>query len=65
MFVMGEEDYMFLDSVHQAILSGCNAHIAYIENAGHVYNIDQPEQFNRVTIDFMMENSNLILPLKL
>ncbi|OAO78627.1 hypothetical protein A0O32_2144 [Anoxybacillus flavithermus] len=56
---------MFLDSVHQAILSGCNAHIAYIENAGHVYNIDQPEQFNRVTIDFMMENSNLILPLKL
>jgi pimeloyl-ACP methyl ester carboxylesterase len=65
LFVMGEEDYMFLESVHRVILSGFDAHIAYIENAGHVCNIDQPLQFNRVTIDFMLKNSHLILPLKL
>ncbi|MBU9714723.1 alpha/beta fold hydrolase [Evansella tamaricis] len=55
LFVMGEEDYLFLpaveDLVEQQNINSLS--LECIENSGHVCNIDQPEQFNKTTIQFI------------
>lgn len=65
MFVMGTEDYLFLDQVHDLMLAGANVKLSYIEEAGHVCNIDKPIKFNEVTVKFMLEHSGIVLPLRI
>lgn len=58
LFVMGEEDYLFLETVEDVVLSAkSNVKLEYIEDAGHVCNIDQPERFNHVTMSFLLQNN--------
>ena len=62
LFVMGEEDYLFLSIVEDVVAKAkSNIRLAIIEQSGHVCNIDQPEKFNTVTIDFLMQNSKKTL----
>lgn len=53
LFVMGEEDHLFLYSVKNIAKRTKEVELCCIRNAGHVCNIDQPERFNEVTISFI------------
>jgi pimeloyl-ACP methyl ester carboxylesterase len=53
LFVMGEEDYLFLPTIRKAVSYYSNAQLQVLENAGHVVNVDQPKEFNDVAIKFL------------
>jgi pimeloyl-ACP methyl ester carboxylesterase len=57
LYVMGEEDFMFLHPVEEAVKNSRKATLKVIEDSGHVCNVDQPERFNEVSIDFMINVS--------
>ncbi|MFX3623627.1 MAG: alpha/beta fold hydrolase [Ectobacillus sp.] len=61
LFLMGEEDYLFLSSVQQLIRrkQEKNLNLVCLKDAGHVCNIDQPEAFNRASIDFIHKSHKL------
>jgi pimeloyl-ACP methyl ester carboxylesterase len=53
LYVMGEEDYMFLPGVNEVVSSHSNSWLSVIPDSGHVCNVDQPELFNKVSISFI------------
>ena len=53
LYVMGEEDYMFLPPVKRITARHKSAELEILENSGHVVNVDQPEKFNEVVIRFI------------
>ncbi len=55
LFVMGEEDYLFLPPVKDLVEQNNQLSLECIENSGHVCNIDQPEKFNDASIKFIYQ----------
>lgn len=54
LYVMGEEDYMFLPSVKQVVSNHVKtAELFIIQNCGHVVNVEQPVIFNDVVIGYL------------
>lgn len=53
LYLMGEEDHMFLPAVRHIITRQTNSWLEVIENSGHVCNIDQPREFNARAIAFL------------
>jgi pimeloyl-ACP methyl ester carboxylesterase len=54
LYIMGEEDYMFLPSVRQVVASHVRtAELFVIQNCGHVVNIEQPAIFNEAVIGYI------------
>ena len=53
LYVMGEEDYMFLPSVQQIALSQKSASLSVVPQCGHVVNVEQPVVFNKTTLNFL------------
>ncbi len=53
LYIMGEEDYLFLPSVQKVASSHRLSSLFIIKNSGHVVNVEQPEVFNRETIAFI------------
>ncbi|GEL06878.1 alpha/beta fold hydrolase [Salisediminibacterium halotolerans] len=53
LFVMGDDDHLFLP--HVRALAENNQHLQFlcVEKSGHVCNIDQPERFNQLTIEYI------------
>ena len=63
LFVVGEEDYLFMEAVEDIVLLRSNTvGLASIENAGHLCNLDKPEEFNEIGIDFIYRNSEVVSP---
>jgi pimeloyl-ACP methyl ester carboxylesterase len=56
LYIMGEHDSMFLPGIRTMISNHTNSKLVVIKNAGHVVNIDKPEDFNRTTINFIKEH---------
>lgn len=61
LFVMGEEDYLFLSPVKELVHKQPDLNLITIKDSGHVCNIDQPETFNEVTIQFIHQIHELLL----
>lgn len=59
LFVMGEEDYLFLPPVKELVIQNQKLLLACIKDSGHVCNIDQPEQFNALSINFIKQQKLL------
>ncbi|HBZ83135.1 MULTISPECIES: alpha/beta fold hydrolase [Brevibacillus] len=57
LFIMGDEDYMFLPSVQSCVSRRRHAQLCMLDNCGHVVNVDQPEEFNRVSIGFIRQQA--------
>ncbi|NTW49047.1 MAG: alpha/beta hydrolase, partial [Chlorobiales bacterium] len=57
LYLMGEEDHMFLPPVQMLIKRHHYATLKVIENSGHVCNIDQPEHFNAEAIEFIKQTA--------
>lgn len=53
LYLMGEEDYMFLPAVEFIVTRHTNSFLEVIRNSGHVCNVDQPKEFNSRAIYFL------------
>lgn len=60
LYLMGDEDYMFLGPVEKIVKEHRSATLQIVTNSGHVCNVDQPEKFNHYAIGFISKH-NLIL----
>ena len=58
LYLMGDEDHLFLKPVRNLVALNEMAELVTLENSGHVCNVDQPEAFNKHAIRFIKENSN-------
>ncbi|MCF8025144.1 MAG: alpha/beta hydrolase [Desulfobacteraceae bacterium] len=57
LFISGAQDHMFIDQVRAWTQKDPNAELHIIENAGHVCNIQKPEEFNRVCIEYLEQGA--------
>ncbi len=53
LYLMGERDYMFIKPVKDMVALHEKSELCEIPNCGHVCNVEQPDEFNRVSIDFI------------
>ncbi len=55
LIIAGERDRKFLDASRHLADTIPNSRMAVIENAGHMVNLEQPDEFNRLVLEFMSE----------
>lgn len=53
LYLMGEEDHMFLPAVRCIVERHTNSSLEVITDSGHVCNVDQPQEFNARAIAFL------------
>jgi pimeloyl-ACP methyl ester carboxylesterase len=54
LYVMGENDYLFLEQVKQITANTRNQILEIVEQCGHVVNIEKPEIFNKTAVAFLI-----------
>ncbi|KAA0966917.1 alpha/beta hydrolase [Sporosarcina sp. ANT_H38] len=55
MYIMGDQDYMFLGPVKEDTVKDKYASLHIIEQCGHVCNIEKHNEFNQIAIQFFKE----------
>ncbi len=53
LYLMGEEDYMFLPSITKLVKNHRSARLVVVPACGHVVNVEKPEEFNRIALAFL------------
>ena len=53
LYLMGEEDYLFLPPVEQVVARHRSASLDVLDGSGHVVNLDQPDVFNARAMAFI------------
>jgi len=53
LYVMGEEDHLFLPSIKSIVTKHIQSSLFVVKNCGHVVNVEQPDLFNNETIKFI------------
>ena len=53
LYVMGEEDHMFLPTISKLVKNHISSELFVIPNCGHVVNVEQPEIFNSRVLKFI------------
>ena len=53
LYVMGEEDYLFLPSIRKIVGFHQNSKLLVVEDCGHVVNVEQPKFFNDEVIKYL------------
>ncbi len=53
LYVMGKEDYLFLPTIEKVVRKHQMSSLITIENCGHVVNIERPQKFNTLVIDYL------------
>jgi pimeloyl-ACP methyl ester carboxylesterase len=53
LYLMGDEDYMFLSQVQHLVKRHKHAILEIFESCGHVVNVEKPDDFNRISMEFM------------
>ncbi|MGC1516493.1 MAG: alpha/beta hydrolase [Maribacter sp.] len=53
LYVMGEEDYLFLPSVREISKAHEFSELLVVEDCGHVVNVEQPKLFNEMVINYL------------
>ncbi|MFN3783009.1 MAG: alpha/beta fold hydrolase [Spirosomataceae bacterium] len=53
LYIMGEEDYMFLPSIQQLVKNHLSSQLHIIPACGHVVNVEKPDEFNRQALQFL------------
>lgn len=64
LFLMGDEDYLFIPPIEEVVRRNEGFEFIKIKNSGHVCNIDQPDLFNQFSIDYIskIEQKNAVIP---
>lgn len=60
LYVMGSEDHMFLPPVKKMVNEFERSELRVIDDCGHVCNIEQPDLFNSISIEFLKQQSSAI-----
>ncbi len=55
LYIMGEEDHLFLPSIKSIAQKHINASLIIIEKCGHVVNVDRAKVFNDKSIDYIKQ----------
>lgn len=58
LYVMGSEDHMFLPPVQKMVADFQRSELRVIEGCGHVCNIDEPDLFNEISIEFLRKHAS-------
>lgn len=53
LFIMGEKDWLFLSPVKKIKEKFSNIKLSIIKDAGHICNAQEPENFNKIMLDFL------------
>ena len=53
LYVMGDEDYLFLPSIQVIVSKHVKSTLLVVKDCGHVVNVEQPDIFNSETISFI------------
>lgn len=53
LYIMGEEDHMFLPSITKLVVNHRSAKLHVIPACGHVVNVEQPNVFNATSLGFL------------
>ena len=53
LYVMGEQDHLFLPPIRKIIADHESAQLYVIKNCGHVVNVEQPIEFNEKVLTFL------------
>lgn len=53
LFLMGDEDYLFIPPIEEVVRQNEGFEFIKIKDSGHVCNIDQPEKFNQLSINYI------------
>ncbi|WP_405410099.1 alpha/beta fold hydrolase [Maribacter sp. Asnod1-A12] len=54
LYVMGEEDYLFLPSIRKIVKLHQNSQLIVIKDCGHVVNVEKPNFFNEKVVDYLL-----------
>ena len=54
LYVMGEEDYLFLPTVQKLVKDHKSSRLVVVENCGHVVNVERPHFFNDTVISYLL-----------
>jgi pimeloyl-ACP methyl ester carboxylesterase len=57
LYIMGEEDLMFLESVKKIVKEHKLSILNIVKACGHVVNVEQPETFNELSLQFLKEHN--------
>lgn len=58
LYVMGEEDHMFLPPVRKMIQDFNHSYLEVVRGSGHVVNVDKPDEFNQISLKFLLNQKN-------
>ena len=58
MYIMGDEDYVFLEPVRRLVKIQPSSRLIILKDSGHVCNVDQADQFNKVSLQFLLSHSD-------
>tara|TARA_B100000900_G_scaffold415284_1_gene444612 strand:- start:28981 stop:29769 length:789 start_codon:yes stop_codon:yes gene_type:complete len=58
LYIMGEQDYMFLPSVRKVVEIHPDSNLLVIEDCGHVVNVEKPDKFNTGMLGFLNESNS-------
>lgn len=58
LYIMGSEDHMFLPAVQKIVAMHEKSSLEIIQECGHVCNVERPEEFNRISIRFLLQHSD-------
>lgn len=53
MYVMGEQDYLFLPAVKKVVNAHKNSFLTIVSESGHVVNVEQSDIFNKTSVNFI------------
>ena len=53
LYIMGEEDYMFLPAVQKVVALHQSSKLQVLPKCGHVVNVERPIEFNKTMLDFI------------
>lgn len=53
LYVMGSEDYMFLEPIRDLVKGHTHTILRVIEDCGHVVNVEKPTVFNHVVLEYL------------
>lgn len=56
LYLMGENDYLFLHPVKEMVAKHKFSHLTELDNCGHVCNVEKPQEFNLHSINFIKQH---------
>ncbi len=56
LYIMGEEDHMFLPHVQKIVKDFKHSSLEIVEGSGHVVNVDKPDEFNRISLNYLAKH---------